>query len=251
MLSLIFILGLNLSAFSFALENLPKKSTADNIDDPPNDVIAYNSTAETCNSTSLFAELDIDTMTRSGQQFIVTLFLPFRLNMGYDYILSIVDEGKTYVVYGTTEDLVLAKPDMSYWNGTEFTTTGVPVIIGSISVNVMTADVPIDVVNITDSTTWTFAASYNDEENSGYIYLDFCPDESSSVVCREEDNGNGDGNGDDDVDDDVDDEDKYRLDVTFWDLVNSIPGYEMPLLILIVIVVSVGLIYKFRKKYKI
>jgi hypothetical protein len=165
-----------------------------------------------------------------------------------------VDEGISYVVYGTTEDLVLAKPDQSYWNGTEFVTTGEPVIIGSISGNVMTSDVPIDVVNITESTTWTFAATYNDEANSGYIYLDFCPDESSSVVCREEDDNGGDGNGDGNGDnggDDITDEDRYRLDVTFWDLLNTIPGYEMPLIIVIGFVVSLGFAYKYRRRYKL
>ena len=214
--------------------NTPNPSTSDNIDDPANDVVTYNNQTNTCESTSLHSCIDIDSMVRSGQQFTVTLYELFPESGNFTFFLYIKDGLDIYYILyipGGATQVLYFMSDEGVWNGTEFTIFmyAMPVSVGSVSGKTFSANIPTAALSITSSMDWFFIASIYDSATPDVMYVDVCPDSYLSQMCPEGD-GDGDGNGDGDG-------------VEF-----TIPGYEIPILLGITTIFTMGLIYIQKKR---
>jgi len=239
-LNFLLILAMFLSVNIVVATNTPNPSTSDNIDDPANDVVTYNNQTSTFESTSLHSELDIDSMVRSGQQFTVTLYELFPQSGNYSFILFLKDGTDEYFVMympgGVTYDLYLLS-DEGFWNGSEFTfyMFGMPEIVGSVSGKIFSATIPTAALLITSSIEWYFMAYYYDSATPNIVYVDVCPDSILSEIYPD---GDGDGNGDGDGDGNGDGNgDGF-----------TIPAYEIPILLGITTIFTMGLIYIQKKR---
>ncbi|MCK4281035.1 MAG: hypothetical protein KAX10_02885 [Candidatus Lokiarchaeota archaeon] len=235
-LNFLLILAMFISVNIVVATNTPNPSTSDNIDDPANDVITYNNQTSTCESTSLHPILDIDSMVRSGQEFTVTLYELFPQSGSYQFTLILKDGTDIYyIIYvlgGVTYDLHLMSSE-GFWNGSEFTLYmfSMPVSVGSVSGKIFSATIPTAALLITSSIEWTFMASYYDSATPDILILDVCPDSYIFQMCPD---GDGDGNGDGDGDGNGDG--------------FTIPAYEIPILLGITTIFTMGLIYIQKKR---
>ncbi len=207
----------------------PTPATSNNITDPEDDVLTLNANLATCATTDLHPELDIDTMVRSSQTFVITLHENFDTTSYHMYLLMIEDGSDEYTVTLTGGlGVSLMNPTSQFWGDSGWGTFPL-VEVGSMSGDTLTINIPTDALTITNSMDWNFVSMYTDP-NTGILYVDGAPDSSLPGYCPgyELPDGNGDGLLDDDG--------------------SSIPGYEFMTLLLITSFTASGIIYVYTKK---
>ncbi|MFW9987560.1 MAG: hypothetical protein ACFFC3_02810 [Candidatus Odinarchaeota archaeon] len=221
-LAVILILGIVINIKVGTTQTNPISATSDHYRDPKSDVVIYDNETKTSRATSLHPELDIDSMTRSGQVIVVTVYEHFDFSLGHTYFLKIEDGKDEYIsTYSYDLDIVsLTKTGEGVWNGTEWT-NGEPTNIGFLSGKTLTINIPSTALAMKSTMYWSFWYQYTDPE-TGVVYLDVAPEYELVELCPDYDPGQG------------------------------IPGYELSIIILITSLFTIGLVILKTKvlKYK-
>jgi hypothetical protein len=239
-----------------------KISTPDTIVDSVNDIIRYDTVTETCENTTLYVELDIDSLVRSGQEFTITMHSNFRSESNYIYTLSIRNGTEIYYTFVQEGYVILMKEGVGLWDGSEWSETGTPLVIGAVSGDTMSFEIPIEVITISNTLLWAFTAIYDDVLDSGFQYMDGAPNSAIETYCEtggdiqdiiDDIPGGGDtdgGGGEQDDEPSIIDYDAEN-DVERWEGLYEIPGIEFPIIICWLIGIGIALIILNRRKLKI
>ncbi len=249
---------------SLSLEKV-KISTPDTIVDSMNDIIRYNTVTETCENTTLYIELDIDSLVRSGQEFTITMHSNFRSESNYIYTLSIRNGTEIYYTFVQEDYVILMKEGVGLWNGSEWSETGTPLVIGAVSGDTMSFEIPIEVITVSNTLLWAFTAIYDDVLDSGFQYMDGAPNSVIETYCEtggdiqdiiddipgggDTDGGDTDGGGEQDDEPSIIDYDAEN-DVERWEGLYEISGIEFPIIICWLIGIGITLIILNRRKLK-
>ncbi|MFX1366017.1 MAG: hypothetical protein ACFFCE_01460 [Promethearchaeota archaeon] len=202
-----------------------KLSTADNITDATGDIIEINGNEETWTSTDLHTEVDIATMTHSGQNFTITFSgnVPTTASYIYTFILyeDIDDPTTQYMVmYGGGSGGYLINPSGLYWTGTDWGYM-TPASVVTIDGDEFEIGIPSGALTIDSSLNWYFMSMYLIYATN-MSYVDICPDSLQSAALKGISGPGG----------------------------NGIPGYELTILIGITCVASFVCIYTYKKRIK-
>jgi hypothetical protein len=234
-LSLIILFGITINLKKAISQPNPVTATADNVDDPQNDFVIFDSFEQTCESTSLHPELDIDTMVRTGQQIVVTFHEYLTLVTDYSHVLAIDNGTDTFWVayWGYAYGVTLTWVAVGTWDGSGWG-MGTPVEIGLLSADLktLTVNIPSEAISLTGSMEWVFTYNFTDS-TTNIVYMDITPNEKFADMCPNYDPGNGNGG---------EDGDGGPLD--------SIPGYKLSISMSISIL-TIGIIYIYTKKNRI
>lgn len=201
-----------------------KLSTADNVNDPTNDMILVDYNENSWKSTTLHPELDIDTMIRSSQDFTITFHETISSEINYSYQLLIYERlehaGQYTVMFMSGNDGYLFDP-AGYWTTTGWSITSYDrVIVGTISSNKVEISIPGEALTIQSSHDWAFIAIYADYLVNN-TYMDLCPNDIRDKMLE-----------------------------GFSGPSSAIAGYELPILIGFTAIFTIGLIYIYRKQLK-
>jgi len=220
MLYVMLVLAIAIQVKGFKTINPLKISTSDTVNDPANDVIFVNNSAMTWDYATIHLELDIDTLTRLGQNFTITYHDNITIDIDYTYALAIYKTwgDVDYAVTFMSENGYLYNGSNYHWNGTDWSLgVGDAYSIGVISGNTVEISIPTQALLVDNSWNWYFQGIYQD---IGFSYVDGCPNEIVKILLED-----------------------YKGP-------SRIIGYELSIIIGIIIISTLGLIYRIKKGNK-
>jgi len=186
MLNVILILAIAAKIKSSSTITPLKLSTSDTEIDPTNDVIFVNNTAMTWDYATIHSELDINNMTRSGQNFTISFYENITIDIYYSYALGIYKtwgDSVNFTVNFMSEKGYFYNIDMYHWNGTGWSLGyGDAKSVGVISGNTIEISIPTQALIVDNSWNWYCQGVY---QEIGFAYVDGCPNEIVNLMLED------------------------------------------------------------------